>query len=356
MERLIFEAAVGISQYAELTLIGPSGSADHAPSGCTVLEAPPGKIGFLLTSMWHILRICRKGAYDVVLGGSGLVAPLLQLAGRLSGARTAVFAHGLDVVVASRLYQALFVPALRQADLVIANSDNTRQLAIDKGVSPARIHVLHPGTNLPGPIDSDAIDEFRRKHGLVDARIVLFVGRTTRRKGLSRFICKAAAELFEQEPSAQLVIAGDNPDQGLTRDGEHQEVVNAVQALGLEARVSFLGRVSDAELGTCYAAADVHIFPLLKVPGDIEGFGMVAIEAAAYGTPTVAFSTGGVTDAVSADSGRLVEPGRYALFNEAILDILRNGKPDARQCRGHAANFSWDRFNRQLREQLTSLN
>ena len=111
----------------------------------------------------------------------------------------------------------------------------------------------------------------------------------------------------------------------------------------LAAQVQLLGHVTDDEIATLYSAADAFVFPLVDTPGDVEGFGMVAIEAAAHGTPTVAFDCGGVSDAVvNGQNGLLVPAGNYASFNDATLQLLQqSSRDDARQ---FAAQFSWENY------------
>ncbi|MEG0184461.1 MAG: glycosyltransferase, partial [Stenotrophomonas sp.] len=98
--------------------------------------------------------------------------------------------------------------------------------------------------------------------------------------------------------------------------------------------------------------AAVHVFPVRSQRSDPEGFGMVAIEAAAHGLPTVAYASGGVVDAVAAGiSGALVAPGDSAALAEAVIEMIHRPLPSV-PMRAFASAFDWDAFGRQVRDVL----
>jgi phosphatidylinositol alpha-1,6-mannosyltransferase len=116
-----------------------------------------------------------------------------------------------------------------------------------------------------------------------------------------------------------------------------------------------MGQVTDAELADIYQASDVHVFPVRGLPGDPEGFGMVAIEAAAHGLPTVAFASGGTIDAVAEGrSGRLVESGDYQAFADAVLEVFRARGSLAAGSIDFARRFAWPEFGSRLARELAS--
>ena len=93
-----------------------------------------------------------------------------------------------------------------------------------------------------------------------------------------------------------------------------------------------------------YEAANVHIFPVRHIPDDPEGFGMVAIEAAAHGLPTAAFATGGIVDAVApGQSGYLAEKNNYKKLSEYTIKLLQQPLSDA-GIRHFAQDFAWASF------------
>ena len=350
MERLMKHTVEGLVEQFDVTLIGPTGSRAHCPEAIRVIECPPAPAWFLLCAMARGLLHCLNHRYRYVIGGSGLVAPITSILARISRARSAVHVHGLDLVVDNASYQKMFVPWIAKNTIVIANSQNTRSIAIEKGCSPAQVAVLNPGVEIPGGDPLDNADLVRQSLELGDNKVVLFVGRIIKRKGLTPFLENAWPTIIAAEPDITLLAVGDSPENALVHDPH--EAATLEKLLGRDdyaESVRFLGAVDDDCLWRCYALADVLVFPLIEVAGDIEGFGMVAIEAAACGTPTVAFPIGGVRDAViDGVNGRLVPEEDYPAFAAAVLELIRAESPMRQRCREHARTFSWAQHDEQL--------
>jgi len=333
----------------DVTLIGPSGCGEFAPTNVAVIECPPSPFSFLTMALLKGLRFRGKGSFDLVLGGSGLVAPVTWFFSRIMNARSAIFVHGLDLVVDNVVFQWFFVPFIRRHNCVIANSQNTREIAIGKGCQSDQVKVVHPGSTIPP--ESSLLDtaQSRAKLGFEGNRIILFVGRMIRRKGLAEFLEKAWPRIVAAQPDALLLVAGDSPDDALLQDTDGaKRLLQALERIDRDT-VHFLGIVDDDILGICYGAADTLVFPLIRVSGDVEGFGMVAIEAAASGTPTVAFPVGGVVDAVADGvNGVLVSEGDYNAFADAVVLLCKGGPPSRSACRNYAGNFSWEAHGQKL--------
>ena len=357
MERLNWHIADELTHAYEVTVIGPAGAAAQAPAGVTVIEVPLRPLWrFLLLATWRSLRAARRLHPAVVLAGSGLTAPMAWLAARRSGARCIAYVHGLDVTVPHPLYRAFWLPALRRMDCVIANSGATARLARDIGIATARIQIVHPGVVVPA-LDSIARARFRAAHGLGEhAPVLLSVGRLTVRKGLREFVSEVLPRIAAQRPDVQLVIVGDAPADALYAQAQSPAGIQAAaDAAGVGEHVHFLGTRFGTELAEAYAGADVHVFPVRELPNDPEGFGMVAVEAAAHGLPTVAYATGGVVDAVAEDeSGTLISPGDAEGFAAAVLRLLAQPLP-AERVRAFAERFAWPRFGAALTAQIERL-
>lgn len=356
MERLNWHIADELTHAYVVTVIGPTGAAARAPAGVTVIEVPLRPLWrFLLLATWRALRAARRSRPAVVLAGSGLTAPMAWLAARFSGTGAAAYVHGLDLTVPHTAYRVLWRPALRRMDCIIANSSATAGLARDIGIAQARLHIVHPGVEMPS-LDSTARARFRAAHGLGERPVLLSVGRLTARKGLREFVSDVLPHIVAQRSDVQLLVVGDAPVDALYAQAQSPASIQAAaDAAGVGQHVHFLGTRFGEELADAYAASDVHVFPVRELPNDPEGFGMVAVEAAAHGLPTVAYATGGVVDAVGEGiSGRLVAPGDGAGFARATLECLTESF-DLESVLAFAAQFAWPQFGARVLQNLSSL-
>jgi phosphatidylinositol alpha-1,6-mannosyltransferase len=361
MERLNFHIHEALQKNYEVYLIGPEGAEQYCGNAGRALTRPALPVWrFLAWAFWRTLRLALIQRPQLIVAGSGVAALPAVLAGRLAGIPVLTYLHGLDIVAAHPVYQHVFVPAIRRSTAWLANSRYTRQAAIRAGIPPERIEILHPGTDLPDLSRLDGGKEFRRRIHAGDRPILLSVGRLTRRKGLLEFIEQAFPEIVRQCPEALLVIVGSEPVHSVARAAEPmgEKLRARLLELGLEKNTRLLGGVDEATLADAYSASRLHVFPVLDLPGDAEGFGMVAVEAAAHGVPTVAFDVGGVSDAVEPGiSGQLLPSGNYAGLAQAVIRYLRSPQPAGETqaaCRRHAERFAWPRFGERLREMCSA--
>lgn len=361
MERLNWHMAQELAKAAEVRVIGPTGSAAMAPPGIIVREAPLHPLWkFLLRARALAQREARAWKPNVVLAGSGLAAPLARSAARQCAAKACVYVHGLDVAVRHPVYRAIWLRAICRADGVIANSQATAELCRGIGVMHDRLGVVHPGVDLPGApsgVKTAACEAavFRDQHRLGTGPLLLSVGRLSARKGLREFVADALPRIVAARPGTMLLVVGGAPNQALHAQAQTRESIQAVaDAKGMGSHLRFLGTITDyTELGCIYRMADVHVFPVRQLPGDPEGFGMVAVEAAAHGLPTVAFATGGVVDAVAENaSGHLVPPGDYVAFANSVLCTLDECDGLRASCIDFSHQFAWPDFGARLAAQL----
>lgn len=358
MERLNLHIVQALASHASVTVVGPAGCADSLPRGVTANETRSSRLGrFLLGAFWRASVAVFRDRFEWLLAGSGLTAPIVWFAARLRGGRCAVYLHGLDIVVPHPVYRRLWLPLIRRIDLCLTNSRNTARLAEQAGVPAERIRILHPGVDLVDIPMREPSLAWRQRHGLERSKVMLSVGRLTRRKGLLEFVEQALPAIIREHPDAIVVVIGNEAPDALAGGarGISEEIRQAAERQGLSAHLRLLGLSGQADLDAAYAAADVLIFPVKSMTNDVEGFGMVAIEAAAHGLPTVAFAAGGVPDAVLPGvSGWLAPPGDYGTFAALVGRVLdaSTSTIQAEGCRHFAEDFAWPLFGGRLRHLL----
>lgn len=281
------------------------------------------------------LAIARRVTHVHV--GDALLAPLGLLLARAAGAEASVTTYGLDVVYPPAWYQWMIRTALPSYDAVVCISEATRDECLDRGVAPDACHVVTPGTTLHR--DGPAAEPGRARARLAErlsrpvsgAPLLLCLGRHVRRKGFAWFV---EAVMPTLPASTQLFVAGDGPGRA--------RVEEAARSAQVAARVHVLGRVPAEVKRLLLEAADVLVMPNRSVEGDMEGFGLVAPEASAMGTPVVAAGIEGIRDAVlDGDTGLLVPEGDADAFREAILAARSWDRTRVKEAT--EASFSWDR-------------
>ncbi len=349
MERLVYHAATELTRHWRVIVVGPRGCREHLPGEITVVEMPgTGLLSFMATAFPIALWLALRHQPRVLLAGSGLGAPVGRLVRWLTRTPYAILVHGLDLVANHSAYQRVFLPCIRAADGLVANSTHTAQLARSAGAAADRLWVVRPGVEYPPP---EGEGSFRETSGAGTRTLLLSVGRLVRRKGLAPFIKHCLPALVRRFPDILLAIVGETPADALAAESDESVAISdAVLASGMAEHVLRCGHLQEGMIWSAYREADLFVFPCLEIPGDVEGFGMVALEAAAAGLPTAGFRAGGLVDAViDQGTGVLVSPGRYDLLTEAVTALLAAGKAQyAESCHSHASALDWSRYGREL--------
>lgn len=346
MERLNWHIADELSKRYQVSLLSHKEAQSQAPKDVAFYAAPLKPLPlFLLMAFIKTFYLCLKKQPDILLAGSGLTAPIVVFWAKLFRKKSIVYIHGLDISNASKVYQSVWLPFIRAADVVIANSTPTRQLCLQNNLKEEKIHIIHPGVSYPAKApDVELIQQLKTQYGLENKNVLLSVGRLTERKGLNEFINKSFVDIVRQRPNTVLVVVGDTASESLNRKSQTIELIlTTAKKHQLTENIVFTGNISEAALSNIYYLADIHVFPVKHIPEDPEGFGMVAIEAAAHGTPTIAFATGGIVDAVqNGQSGYLIANQQYADLTEKILTLLENNTLIKEEnCKQFAEQFAW---------------
>lgn len=275
---------------------------------------------FYWSTIRKVLKLIRKYAIEEVHCGrvipEGVIARVIKL---LSGQRYKCFIHGEDVETAatSREHSLLVKNVCENASMLICNSDNTsnivRKLEFDPG---GKCEVLHPGVDISRFAVASPDVLFRQKMGWSGKRVLLTVGRLQRRKGQD-FLVKTMPALLREFPDLFYAVVG--------RGECYEELISLVEQHKLHGNVCIYPDMDDDALIKCYQQCDIFILPNRTIDNDIEGFGMVLVEAQVCGKPVIAGNSGGTRETMSiGKTGHIIDCSSTENLLNELSPILRS--------------------------------
>jgi glycosyltransferase involved in cell wall biosynthesis len=317
--------------------VGPPRSPSHVLAGKTSWPPP-----LRILSYWRAAaRLADR--IDVVDSHFALYGLLPALATRLRSKPLVVHFHGPwaeeSRVAGQRSGVILSVKRLmeaalyRRASRLVTLSEAFKAILVERfHVDPSRVEVIAPGVDLDRFRPGDRL-RTRRHLELSDDGFVAVVARRldrdARRMGLETLLV-AWRQVVDAVPGATLLVIGD----GSAR-GDLQDLAREVNISG---SVRFQGRVDDVDLVRAYQAADVSVVPSIA----LEGFGLVALESLACGTPVVVTDCGGLPEAVAGlDASLIVQSKNAGALADRLTAAATGTLPDRHVCRSYAEGFSW---------------
>ena len=309
----------------------------------------PESLGIYAKLLVVSLALGLRHRFDVVHAGRVLPEGLVGwLVAHFIRRPLVVYSHGEELTTWRHpMKKRTMVWTYRHADMVIANSEFTRDGLIKLGVAPEKIRLVNPGVDVDRFRPRLAHDDLKTGIGLPrGGKLIVSVGRLSRRKGFDQVI-RALPLLVQRGAVVHYAVIG---------IGEDREYLKQLaQQLGVSERVHLIGHVAPEELPRWYNAADIVTMPNREIDGDTEGFGMVYLEAAACGKPTVAGLAGGTGAAVIDGLTGLRIDGSST---EAVVNALDRLLGDATLAnelgeRGYARalkEFSWRQVAEKTRE------
>ncbi|MDO8581567.1 MAG: glycosyltransferase family 4 protein [bacterium] len=267
-----------------------------------------------LPLLWQVWRTVRREKITEIWGGHllplGTVVYLLKkLLTTNYKLQTTVFVHGYDLLLAETHPRKRMIARriLNSADRIVTNSEYGKSLVVARGISEAKVTVVYPcPTAVFSPFARGSERGLRERYHLEDKKILLTVARLVERKGID-LVLEALKKI--DNPNIVYVIIGDGPE---------KEKLN-LQLTTYNLSALLVGAVSDKALSMWYALCDVFIMTPRKIGPDVEGFGLVYLEANAFGKPVIGSRTGGVPEAVvDGETGLLVNEGDVDGIAKAI--------------------------------------
>jgi phosphatidylinositol alpha-1,6-mannosyltransferase len=314
----------------------PEGPAGPPPAGVLIHHEPFSMAhAHRMTSLWRWGRdlerlIAEERPHVVICGNIRPLGPLCARIAERTGRPYYVIIHGNDLLAARRRWSGLrsgtWSRVFGGARRWIANSEAVRKIGIDDlGLSETRSAVVPPevDTSRFRPAAGAERHALRSSLGVAPGeRLLVHIGRLVARKGLDHLL--EALQGFSGRERWRLVVAG---------FGDSSPYEASARALGIADRVTFRVGVPSEDLVALLQSADLVVLPSRTIPerGDIEGFGIVFLEAAACGVPVVAGNSGGVVEAVEDGvTGLIVDGNDVPAIRSAMERLLADDDLRAR--------------------------
>jgi phosphatidylinositol alpha-1,6-mannosyltransferase len=301
----------------------------------------------------NLARIIKEQRITVAAFGAAAPLALLSASMKRAGVvKTVALTHGHEVWWAKVFPFTLAIGRIgATVDSLTYLGDFTRN-AISQSLSKKsvdRLVKIAPGIDVEhfSPQDSTTL---RKQLSLDEKKVIVSVGRLVHRKGQDRLI-ESMPKILAQIPDAHLLMVGQGP--------YLEHLAKLVAMNNLSEHVSFIGRIQYNELPQYICAGDVFAMPSRsRLAGlEVEGLGIVYLEASACGLPVVAGSSGGAPDAVvHGVTGLVVDGTNHDQISEAIITLLKD--PHAAQKMGAAGrqwivdNWRWEIWSSQFNKLL----
>ncbi|MBD3281453.1 glycosyltransferase, partial [Candidatus Uhrbacteria bacterium] len=269
------------------------------------------------------------------------------IANALGGPEYTVIFHGTDLKrVKNRRKRWLLRLICRNAKALIVNSEATKKI-LTRLIPSANPLVLTPGLE-PFKLPDRAASR-EQLNILPDTKVILAVSRLVERKGIDTLI-QAIANIEHQTTNnasekSKFVVRGSEFELVIVGDGEYAEPLHKLAEL-TRVKIRWVPNATDDELYAWYASADIFCLPGRETSDDVEGFGMVFLEAAYAGLPVIAGDSGGASEAVVNNQTGLLIPPTVDACAEAIAKLIND--PDTANRLGKTGrnrvitDFNWE--------------
>ena len=270
---------------------------------------------------FNLRRVIKSEGITTAAFGAAAPLGLLSASMKRAGVvRTVSLTHGHEVWWAKVFPFNLLLRRIGSTVDVLTYLGDFTRTAIAKGLSEKAqrsMVKIAPGIDVDHFIPTDA-SKLRNSLGLSDKKVIVSVGRLVHRKGQDHLI-ESMPAVLQRVPNVHLLLVGQGPYR------EHLQKL--VKKFGLEESVTFIGRIQYADLPQYICVGDIFAMPSRsRLMGlEVEGLGIVYLEASACGLPVLAGSSGGAPDAVlQNETGLVVNGTDNKQIASAAVELLSN--------------------------------
>jgi len=304
-----FQLANFLSEKAKVHLVAPNYNEADDDFKFDIHRFDRGKKmrNFIFNSKDIIKKILKEN--DIDLMHSLMVFPSGYV-GSLFSLPLVVTAHGNDLLEKGVLQNYMINRCLKKSNKIICVSSFTQSLINNKISNKA---IIIPNGVVPEDFSTDK--ERSRKALNLRHPIILTVSRLVKRKRIDMLI-EASVGVIEKFRNAVFVVVGDGE--------EKNNLITLTKKLKVENNFKFLGFIDDNTLKQYYSAADVFVMTPQQKKRDVEGFGIVFIEALASSTPVIGTNVGGIPDIIDGKNGFIIQNSKE--LSDNISYLLENKK------------------------------
>lgn len=333
MEKQSYELIKGVGLYTKVHTI--------------VFDGKGSRFGFFIRLNRRIINMCKENPEISVIHFNDALIGAWSLTHRgYSNLKRTLTVHGLDIVFPSSLYQRFVLPKFNKFDLIVAVSQATADACTSRGIAADKITVVNNGIDTTPDLpvartDADLLLQKKFQVNCTGKRILISMGRQVKRKGFSWFLQHVVPGLHEDfiylivgpaispsDPTVRLLKlmpgAIRNPiELFLGFPSDAKAIRSIFEDSLISAKAKLLGRLSAADIRILLSAAEAFVMPNIKVKGDMEGFGLVCLEASLQGTKVIASDIEGIRDAVhNKRNGYLLPSGDAAIWTSTLNQLI----------------------------------
>lgn len=357
-----YPPSIGGMQKQSYHLINGFSDADNIHK--IIYDQKSSLVFFFISLFWRVPALLLKyPSIQVIHLNDGVCAICCAWMKLLRGKIIIATYHGLDLVFPNVIYQKLLLPIVKSFDAIITVSAYTREQCMVRGFAPDKVHMIKNGVDhytdsikeksVPVSVKR-TLDDYRGK----GKKIIVAIGRPVKRKGFVWFVEKVLRELPKEYT---FILIGPEPKEnrffefflrtlpkavrtqielflGLSTEHKHLDVL--VNHKDFKNRFRWYKKADHNTKNYILSKSDVMVMPNVIVHGDLEGFGLVALEANMYNVPVVAAELEGITSAIThRKNGLLVSSENTSAWVKALTHDLNT---EQWSCREYVTEqFSW---------------